>query len=351
MKNIGMEGGRKEMCDTFESSDSTIEAVRRILLEHGYVMKERIGGGRNSAVYRVYSQRYKCDFAAKAINIQSTKHCDALATVIREEEALKALNHPQVMRLYDSVHDDTFRVLILELCSSKSLKQLIQESQPVANLQVLIAQISNALTFVHSRGFVHRDIKPENILMDDYGRPKLADFGRSLSVPERVMLTDFNGSRHYSSPEILANLPYDPFKADIWALGVTFYEMAMGTVRMNPNWRMITQANIQDGIAMKKETPPMVRKIVKAMTYMRPWKRANMDTIAKFPELQTAMTVAQCRLMIGTRKFDLPLLSKNQPMPSNGQIAWQLIGQRGKPSRKKTSLPRSITSGADELDA
>ncbi|EAY07913.1 hypothetical protein TVAG_064600 [Trichomonas vaginalis G3] len=79
-------------------------------------------------------------------------------------------------------------------------------------------------------GIAHRDLKPSNLLIDQYNRIKIADFGLAVSAEKNQKITRFGGSLTFSSPEIIKGLKHDPFKADIWALGITFYCLVFGKI-------------------------------------------------------------------------------------------------------------------------
>lgn len=271
---------KKKESTMAEFPPSRIEEIRAILLRHDYEMKERLGYGGFSVIFKVHSVKYQNYFAAKITNAVSTRHRTSAITADIEEHALQQLNHPNIIKLYDSFHDDNLSFLIIELCTKRSLKQLIgTKGLPDDLLYSYMKQLSDALLYCHSLGFVHRDIKPPNVLIDYYGRPKLADFGMCIHVNPNELLHDYVGSPQYLSPEIISKKPYDPFKSDIWALGVTFYEMAMGPIHWPKDKALIIASIADGGILIQPETPPKIAIIVRAMTEMDPSKRPHMDKI------------------------------------------------------------------------
>jgi len=86
----------------------------------------------------------------------------------------------------------------------------------------------SAINECHEKNVSHQDIKPSNVLIDAYGRAKLADFGLSKNIDMMVKSSRFCGSLPYLAPEVVLKQKHDPFKADIWSLGITFYVMAFG---------------------------------------------------------------------------------------------------------------------------
>ena len=258
-----------------------LELVTKILADHGYEKREIIGKGGFSIIAKVHSVKYNTDFAAKITNSSSSRHKTAKITSQIEENALKQFNHPNIIRLYDSFTEDNFAFLILELMSDKSLNSIIREAPiPIPRLYLMIKQIVSAVQLCHQKGYVHRDIKPHNILIDRYGRPKLADFGMSIPVEHGTKLSNYVGSPQYLPPEIIKKQAYDPYKADVWALGVTIYEMAMGRIQWPKEMELVVTSIMNGGIVVSQDTDPPIAKLVMAMTDMDPYKRPTIDKIA-----------------------------------------------------------------------
>jgi serine/threonine protein kinase len=260
-----------------------IEFLRSGLREHDYDMHEIIGRGGFSVVFRVHSRRFDDDFAAKITNTSSTRHKTADRAPIFEEQSLRAMDHPHIVRLYDSFTMEPYSILILELCTSTSLLTLIGQShgEPIPKLRSIMSQLADAVLFVHAHGYVHRDIKPENVLLDTYGRPKLADFGMCIKWNESELIDDHCGSWRYRAPEMYEG-PFNPYKADIWALGVTFYEMTMGMIQWPGDTVSEKSAAIRDGgILINPATPHDVAKLVRAMTELNPETRPPASAIRR----------------------------------------------------------------------
>ena len=97
-------------------------------------------------------------------------------------------------------------------------------------------QILEALSFCHSKKIAHRDIKPDNIFLDKHDRIKLADFGLAKHFDKNIKSTEHCGSVMYCSPEIVKDESFDPFSADIYALGMTFFFMITGKHPFNSSF-------------------------------------------------------------------------------------------------------------------
>jgi TM2 domain-containing membrane protein YozV/predicted Ser/Thr protein kinase len=153
----------------------------------------------------------------------------------REARALARLNHPNIVAVYDFGKAGTLPYLMMEYVDGSNLREVEQTGRLSPEQAVtIIPQICEALQFAHNEGVVHRDIKPENILMDKKGRVKIADFGiaKMVGVPAgNISLTgaqDVMGTPHYMAPEQFEKPQTVDHRADIYSLGVVFYEMLTG---------------------------------------------------------------------------------------------------------------------------
>lgn len=157
----------------------------------------------------------------------------------REARALARLNHPNIVAVYDFGQAGTMPYLLMELIDGVNLREM-EQSQRLSPEQALaiVPQICEALQFAHNEGIVHRDIKPENLLIDKKGRVKITDFGIAKIVgaaPSKVSLTglkDVVGTPHYMAPEQIEKPQTVDHRADIYSLGVVFYEMLTGELPM-----------------------------------------------------------------------------------------------------------------------
>jgi serine/threonine protein kinase len=156
----------------------------------------------------------------------------------REACAAAALDHPNVVRVYDVDHDGKHHFLVLEFVDGTSLHRLVAEHGPlpVARACHYIAQAAAGLGHAHQAGWIHRDIKPSNILVDRHGTVKILDLGLARFLPEdRDGLTGKHdrgvilGSADFVAPEQVddSSQALDP-RADLYSLGATFYYLLTG---------------------------------------------------------------------------------------------------------------------------
>jgi serine/threonine protein kinase/ankyrin repeat protein len=206
---------------------------------------ELLGQGGMGAVYKARQPGLDRLVAVKILPRHAARDPAFAQRFAREARALAKLNHPNIVAVYDfgqtqitAGADGTQAPLyyfIMEYVDGLNLRQLIRSGQckPDQALRI-VPQICEALQFAHDEGIVHRDIKPENILIDKRGRLKIADFGLArilghtradftLTGPWQVM-----GTPNYMAPEQLDDPLHVDHRADIYALGVVFYEMLTG---------------------------------------------------------------------------------------------------------------------------
>ena len=153
----------------------------------------------------------------------------------REAQALARLSHPGVVTVIDLGQSGSLYYFLMEFVDGVNLRQMLQAG-PLAPRDALglTLQICDALEYAHGEGIVHRDIKPENILVDKKGHAKIADFGLSKllgAARPDVQLTLSNqvlGTMHYMAPEQIEKPLEVDQRADLYSLGVVFYEMLTG---------------------------------------------------------------------------------------------------------------------------
>ena len=244
------------------------EVITAALQEKGYIAKECVGSGSYGNVYLVHSDRWGQDFVCKV-----TKMPENRARGMIEIQALMKIYHPNVVAMYDYFEYDGFVFLILEYCPGGSLQQEIARSSGLPNEKVVdyALQLTSAVIACHMANIAHRDIKPANVLIDKYGRLKLADFGLARDMESEEKGPVFAGSRAYMPPEMFNMKVRSPYLCDVWSLAVTFCVM---TNNVLPWGTADLEKNIKSGML------PSVRyvsreftKMVKAMLNQNPEKR------------------------------------------------------------------------------
>lgn len=196
----------------------------------GFEIRRAVGRGGMATVYRGIQLSLNRPVAIKVLAPRFARNPSFVQRFELEAGALANLNHPNIVNIIDKgVVDDQY-FFVMELVEGINLEQLLQTVElNEKHYMHLIAEISKALTYVHSRGIVHRDVKPSNVLLNKQGLVKVSDFGIAHivdAVPgELASSTTTVGTANYISPEQLSNSETVDARADIYSLGVTFYKM------------------------------------------------------------------------------------------------------------------------------
>jgi tRNA A-37 threonylcarbamoyl transferase component Bud32 len=196
---------------------------------------ELVGKGGMGAVYRARQPALDRTVAVKVLPPEVARDPTFAERFCREARSLARFNHPNIVTVYDFGEAGGFCYIVMEFAAGRNLRQMLRAGA-LSEDQVLrvVAQVCDALQYAHDLGVVHRDIKPENILLDAHGRVKIADFGLAKLAdlaPSRLSLTgsrEVMGTVYYMAPEqLLRNVEVD-HRADVYSLGVVFYEMLTG---------------------------------------------------------------------------------------------------------------------------
>ena len=196
---------------------------------------ELLGQGGMGAVYKARQPSLDRLAALKILPPKSAEDPGFAERFNREARALARLNHPNIVAVYDFGQAGSMPYFLMEYVEGWTLREVVRSGRLSPSDTIgIVMQICEALQFAHDEGVVHRDIKPENILLDQKGRVKIADFGiaKVLDRPSRdISLTgakDVVGTAPYMAPEQLENPASVDHRADIFSLGVVFYELLTG---------------------------------------------------------------------------------------------------------------------------
>src|ERR1022692_3387236 len=209
---------------------------------------ECLGRGGMGVVYKARQKTLNRFVALKLLapeRVQDAKFAERFA---REAQALAALNHPNIVTIHDFGQAGGFYYLLMEFVDGMNLRLLLRTRKftPEEALAI-VPPLCDALQFAHDRGIVHRDIKPEDLLLDKDGRVKVADFGiakmlggangggatATSGVPQSLTQSTL-GTPGYTAPEQKADPQRVDNRADIYSLGVVFYELLTGELPGKP---------------------------------------------------------------------------------------------------------------------
>lgn len=202
------------------------------LIHNRFEIDKIIGRGGNGNVYRAIDLDSKQPVAIKSLKSDILlEEPTLLARFLQEAELLRQLNHPNIIKIIENVHEGDEYFLVMDYVEGGSLKDLLAKTPqlPVEQVLQIGLDIADALTRAHRLKIIHRDIKPSNILVDKQGRPYLTDFGVARIADSGIITKtgDLIGTTAYLSPEVLTGETADP-RADIWSLGIVFFEMMAG---------------------------------------------------------------------------------------------------------------------------
>jgi serine/threonine protein kinase/tetratricopeptide (TPR) repeat protein len=208
-----------------------------------YEIIEEIGRGGMGIVYKGRDRLLNRDVALKALPFVKSIGGDSQYSILRqrferEAQSASALNHPNIVTIYDLLSEPDSDFIVMEYVEGKPLSQVIpQNGLPLAQVLRYGLQIADAVGSAHAAGIVHRDLKPENILISRHDQIKIVDFGLAKqgsdargALPTQEMLTSpgsFMGTLCYAAPEQHQNLPVDQ-RTDVFALGVVLFKMLTG---------------------------------------------------------------------------------------------------------------------------
>jgi len=197
-----------------------------------YVLLEKLGEGGMATVYNAYDTRLDRNIALKMILPSRQSSKIFLDRFKIEAKALAQLSHSNIVKVLDYGEEEGVPYLVMEYVPGGSLKESLYGAIPWAHAARILAPIARALEYVHQQKIIHRDVKPSNILLDENDQPMLSDFGvvKLIETNETVDLAATGvgvGTPEYMAPEQGMGKEVD-FRADIYALGVVFYEMVTG---------------------------------------------------------------------------------------------------------------------------
>jgi serine/threonine protein kinase len=229
-----------------------------------YQITKSLGRGAMGEVYQARDLRLGRDVAIKVLRPELASDSERLSRFEQEARAASALNHPNIVHIYDVGETEGHHYIVMELVEGKTLRQVLAGA-PLAEDRIrdLARQLAEGLAKAHSEGIVHRDLKPENVMVTEDGFVKILDFGlaklltplfeagseiQTLARTRHGMLI---GTIEYMSPEQAAGRSAD-HRSDQFSFGLILYEMATGTLAFRRETAAQTLASIIEG-----EPPPI----------------------------------------------------------------------------------------------
>lgn len=335
-----------------------------------YELKEELGKGAFSVVRRCVQKTTGLEFAAKIINTKKLSARD-FQKLEREARICRKLQHPNIVRLHDSIQEESFHYLVFDLVTGGELFEDIvaREFYSEADASHCIQQILESVNHCHHNNIVHRDLKPENLLLASKAKGaavKLADFGLAIEVQgDQQAWFGFAGTPGYLSPEVLKKEPYGK-PVDIWACGVILYILLVG---YPPFWdedqhRLYAQikAGAYDYPSPEWDTvTPEAKNLINSMLTVNPAKRITAAEALKHPWICQRERVASVvhrqetvdclRKFNARRKLKGAILTTMLATACNFSKSRSIITKKGDGSQVKESTDSSTTIEEEDVKA
>ncbi len=319
-----------------------------------YRIVAELGRGGMGIVYKAHEESLNRFVALKVLGEHLTEDDSYIERFLREAQSAAALNHPNIVQIYQVGAEGGTHFFAMEFVSGKSLQQVLRASGPADELQVarIALQTAAGLQAAHDHGIIHRDIKPANILIDDRGLVKIADFGLALmgGAASRLTATGmFMGTPGYLSPEQCLDQNVD-HRTDIYSLGVTLYEALSGDVPFTADsplalLRQIVEEEPPDLGNLAPAVDPELRSLVARMMAK--------DRELRIASCEELMTVLESFLDTrgGTGNLAVRLVSSGKaapPPPPPPPQRTRLAADAGTLRRSGRRLRRATTTTAGD---
>ena len=336
-----------------------------------YEIVSLLSAGGMGELYKAHDPELGRELVLKVLPRRGVFHPDSVERFVREARASSALNHPNIVTVYEIGESPFGHFIAMELIEGRTLRDLRSETPSISTIARIGAQAARALAVAHGAGIIHRDIKPENLMLRDDGYLKVLDFGiaqlgqRDLSdsgsdtriTQPGVVL----GTMRYMSPEQATGKQVTS-ASDIFSLGIVLYELAAGRHPFDSSSDMA----VLSAIILREAIPPsrinsrvpavfdaLVMRMLSKNPEDRPTAAEVDDTLDSILALQTASrhvtngVVAQ-RGVIG-REPELTALSEAFELARGGRAFMVCVS--GEPGIGKTTLIETFLRGLADSSA
>ncbi len=216
------------------------------------IIREPLGQGGMARVYKGFQEHLDRWVAIKVLPSYYAADPNFVHRFKLEAQAMARLTHPNIITVHDAGEQDGRLYIVMAYMSGGTLKDQMKRSMEASKALPIIRQVAEALNYAHERSIIHRDVKPVNVLFDDDGRAVLSDFGiaKIMESAEHHLTRPGAGvgTPEYMSPEQCRGDPVSA-RADVYALGVTLYEMLTGrTPFQADNYTALAHAHIYEPV-------------------------------------------------------------------------------------------------------
>ena len=257
-----------------------------------YKFKCSLGGGHFGTVRKAYKISEKEAMKYYAIKSIPMKNLSSnIDDFIKEVDIISTLDHPNIIKFYETYHDECFFHIVMELCKGKEILRQMNKDGHMDEKKVvnIIFKVLLAIAHCHNRGITHRDLKPENILFDsnkEDAEIKLIDFGLSRKYDKEQKMHSILGTPYYVAPEVLKG-EYDE-KCDIWSIGAVTYLLLCGEPPFTGNsnneiFKKIVNDNVRFNFYKWKNISNNAKDFVRICLNKNGNKRPSASEALKYP--------------------------------------------------------------------
>lgn len=260
-----------------------------------YQRNEELGHGGFAHVYKITNTSTNEVFALKAIPKTKVAKPKVLSKLKAEIAIQKSLNHPNILKSYDSFEDLSYFYIILEYCPYKSVKDLLYDKKRFSEDEAMsiLKEVIGGLTYLHDNQIIHRDLKLENFLFGKDEKIKIADFGLSTRIyyPDERKFS-VCGTPNYLSPELVSpSTNGHSYEVDIWAIGVSCFTLLTGHPPFESTKKNITFNNIKNcnyRFPLDVRMSQTAKDFIKGILQIDPMKRPTAIELSTHILIRTA---------------------------------------------------------------
>ena len=259
-----------------------------------YKIEELLGQGGMSAVYKAMDPNLRRVVAIKMVHPHLSADSSFLRRFEEEAAAIASLRHPNIVQVFDFNTDEDVNFMVMEYVPGETLQTRLQRlnknqrKMPIQDAIQITSNICDGLSYAHKRGMVHRDVKPGNIMLDIQNQAILMDFGivKIVGSSAHTLTGAVIGTANYMPPEIIRSETADQ-RSDIYALGITLYEMLSGKPPFDADSAMtIMMMHLNDPIpdlnSIRNDlSPELVQIVNKALAKDRTERYQTAEDFAK----------------------------------------------------------------------
>jgi serine/threonine protein kinase len=355
-----------------------------------YEIRSKIGEGGMGEVYRAFDPKIGREVAIKVLPAELAENKERVARFEQEAQAAGALNHPNILAIYDVDTQDNILYVVSELLEGEELRDRLEQGPISVRKAIEYAQqIVSGLSATHEKGIVHRDLKPENLFITKDERVKILDFGiAKLTTSPRSANTDISedatrkvltnpgmviGTVGYMSPEQVRGQPAD-HRADIFSFGAILHEMITGRrafrrETMAETMTAILKEEPEDLSASNPNINPSLEKIVNRCLEKKPERRFQSTADLGFAlealsppisssgrDLTTAASAAITEAKKSTWRVRLPwLITGGVVLLAVTALVWAFLSRSsstdGKAIRLSFNPPANLLFNDGQVDA